>query len=67
MIAIRANFDGRKIAVPKELRGLAPRDVILIVETPDDTAKEKQRWAKAQEATFAKVWDNDEDAVYDNL
>lgn len=24
-------------------------------------------WAKAQESSFAKVWDNDEDAVYDEL
>ena len=25
------------------------------------------RWMKAQEPTFAKVWDNEQDAIFDDL
>lgn len=67
MIAIRTNFDGKKIVVPEELRGIAPTEVILVIERPKPAAKEKQAWTRAQEPSFAKVWNNDEDAIYDNL
>ncbi len=67
MIAVKTSFDGKKIVLPKELRGHAPGEVILIMENADDIGQEKKCWAQAQESSFAKVWDNDEDAVYDNL
>ena len=31
------------------------------------TAHPSNPWLKAQEETLAKVWDNDEDAEYDNV
>jgi hypothetical protein len=66
MVAIKTQFDGEKILLPDNLRGLPPQDVILIYEA-DENALETQAWLKAQEASFAKAWDNDEDAVYDQL
>jgi hypothetical protein len=66
MVAIKTQFDGEKIVLPDDLRGLPPQEVILIYRANDD-ALDAQPWLKAQEAAFAKVWDNDEDAVYDQL
>ena len=66
MVAIKTTFDGEKIVLPEALRGLPPQEVILICHS-DDTASEDQAWLKAQEASFAKAWDNDEDAVYDEI
>jgi hypothetical protein len=63
MRAFRTFFDGEKVFVPEELRGSPPSEVILVIE--DST--EKLEWTKAQEASFAKAWDNPEDAVYDTL
>jgi hypothetical protein len=66
MVAIKTQFDGEKIVLPDHLRGLPPQEVILIYQADED-AVETQAWLKAQEASFAKAWDNDEDAVYDQL
>ncbi|MEX2307829.1 MAG: hypothetical protein WD738_09575 [Pirellulales bacterium] len=66
MVAIKTQFDGEKIVLPDDLRGLPPQEVIVIYDT-DENALETQAWLKAQEASFAKAWDNDEDAVYDQL
>lgn len=66
MVVKRTQFDGEKIVLPHDLRGLPPQEVIVIYEA-DENALESQAWLKAQEASFAKAWDNDEDAVYDEL
>jgi hypothetical protein len=39
---------------------------VIIEEKPPD-ADASFTWSKAQESAFAKVWENDEDAVYDSL
>ena len=67
MLAIKAHFDGKSIVVPEELRGTPPREVLVIFEGSSTAEEEDQLWLKAQESAFAKVWDNDEDAVYDSL
>ena len=66
MVAIKTQFDGEKILLPDDLRGLPPQEVILVYEAEVNTL-ENQGWLKAQEASFAKAWDNDEDSVYDQL
>ncbi len=66
MVAIRTKFDGEQIMLPDELRGLPPQEVIVIYASQDNEV-EAQAWLKAQEASFDKAWDNDEDAVYDQL
>lgn len=66
MVAVRTKFDGEKILLPEDLRGLPPQEVIVIYESQDN-ALEAEAWHKAQEASFGKAWDNVEDAVYDEL
>jgi hypothetical protein len=66
MVAIKTTYGGEKIVLPEALRGLPPQEVILICQT-DDSASDDQAWLKAQEESFAKAWDNDEDAVYDEM
>ncbi|HEX5471533.1 MAG TPA: hypothetical protein VFW73_06585 [Lacipirellulaceae bacterium] len=66
MVAIKTQFDGEKIVLPDNLRGLPPQEVIIVYGA-DEKALEDQAWLKAQESTFAHAWDNDEDAVYDGV
>ncbi|MGH7194479.1 MAG: hypothetical protein ACREJM_13250 [Candidatus Saccharimonadales bacterium] len=69
MIAFKAYFDGQSIIPPEELRSALPSEVIVVVEKPIEPVKgtERDLWLKAQEAGLARVWENDEDAAYDNL
>ena len=67
MQAIRTHFDGKTIQVPKELRKAPAGEVLVIVPNMPTDGKDNSAWSRAQEAAFAKVWDNDEDAVYDSL
>jgi hypothetical protein len=66
MVAIKTHFDGKAIKVPKELRGFPPSEILVIVPA-GKPAIESATWSKSQETAFSKVWDNDEDAVYDSL
>ena len=67
MLALRARFDGKKVVLPKGRVRARPGSVIVIFEQAAGEDREKRAWAKAQEKVFAKVWDNDEDSVYDAL
>ena len=67
MRAIKAHFDGKTIKVSKELRKAPPGEVLVIVQERRPEGDDSLAWLKAQEAAFAKVWENDEDAVYDSL
>ena len=69
MVAIKTHFDGKAIKVPKELKGRPPSEILVILpEIPKKRrADQRTAWSKAQEAAFSKVWDNDEDAIYDSL
>jgi hypothetical protein len=62
----KPNSTGEKIVLPNDLRGLPHQEVIVIYEA-DENALETQAWLKAQEASFAKAWDNDEDTAFDQL
>lgn len=42
-------------------------DFIDFLRAREDDQRFAQAAAKTAEASFAKVWDNDEDAVYDRL
>jgi len=67
MVAIKTHFDGNKIVVPKDFRGAPAGDVIVIFESVSPDQAEKRLWLKAQENAFARVWENDEDEIYDSL
>lgn len=65
MQAIRAQFDGKQIIVPEELRGLPPSEVIIVVENGEPSRNDIP--LKQQEESFAKIWNNTSDEVYDKL
>lgn len=67
MRAIRARFDGEKVILPEEVQGASPGEVIIVFADTRNDAAEGNLWLRAQEGSFAKAWDNDEDAVYDEL
>jgi hypothetical protein len=67
MVAIKAHFDGKNIILPEKYRKRLPREVLIVFESAAPEAAENRLWLKAQEEAFAKIWDNDEDAVYDAL
>jgi hypothetical protein len=66
MVAIKTQFDGEKIVLPENLRGLPPQEVIVIYAASNDSLVD-EAWLKAQEQSFAKAWENDGDAAYDEL
>jgi hypothetical protein len=66
MVAIKTQFDGEKIVLPEELRGRPPQEVIVVYDS-EQSDLENHAWLKAQEGSFAKAWDNDQDAIYDQL
>jgi hypothetical protein len=66
MVAIKTQFDGEKIVLPDDLRGLPPQEVIIVYQAKQSDV-EQHAWLKSQEASFAKAWDNDQDAVYDEV
>jgi TusA-related sulfurtransferase len=67
MVAIKGHFDGKKVTLPKDMKGVPPGEVIVIFTELGPAEREKQAWMKAQELALAKVWDNPEDAIYDSL
>jgi len=67
MRAIRAKFDGKKIIVPDGVSGLLPGEVIVVFDERGNGAAVDDAWVNAQEDALRKVWDNDEDAIYDDL
>ena len=67
MLIIKARFDGEKVVLPKNIRSVRPGEVIVIFENAREREEESRLWEEAQEAAFAKVWDNNEDSDYDRL
>lgn len=43
------------------------QDFIDFLQQRDQDKRMRQVYSRASETAFAKVWDNDEDAVYDRL
>ena len=62
-----------ELALIEKLKQLPPHrvaeveDFIDFLRTREDDRQLTQAASKAAEASFAKVWDNDEDAAYDRL
>lgn len=68
LTTVPAHFDGQeiKLDVPVELE-LNARLLVIILDQPQVQQAWLQAAMKASEPAFARVWDNDEDAVYDNI
>jgi hypothetical protein len=67
MRAIKARFDGQQIMLPPDVPRGTPADVIVVFPDGPQDGDEQAAWMKAQESPFGKVWDNEEDSVYDSL
>jgi hypothetical protein len=69
LTTVPGHFDGKeiKLDVPVTLEPNT-RLLITILDSSEDEHQQLVRFAMASsEATFAQIWDNDEDAVYDDL
>lgn len=57
----------------EKLKHLSPErlaeveDFIDFLSQRDQDTRLRQDYAKASEDSFNKIWDNDDDAIYDNL
>jgi hypothetical protein len=67
MVAVKAHFDGKNVILPEGFQSGLPGEVLVVFEDPAPEAGEKRLWMKGQESAFAKVWDNEEDSIYDSL
>ena len=65
MTAIRATFDANHVILPPEVKDQGPGRVIVIFEDAEEAGPAFS--AAAQQVAFAKVWDNPDDSIYDQL
>ena len=68
LMTVPAHFDGVQVRLDVEL-DLQPDTPLLITILSEDPLRQALVWNAMQssEAAFARVWDNEEDAVYDSL
>jgi len=65
MLAIQAQYDGQNIRIPEKWKKLPPGDVIIVFEEQRSGAD--RAWLQVQEEALATAWDDEEDAVYDQV
>ena len=65
MLAMKAKFDGKQVRLPS----VPPvhECPVIVVFNEDGDNGDDEALMKAQESALAKVWENEEDAVYDDL
>jgi len=68
LTTVPAYFDGPQVRLDVKIE-LEPNTRLLVTILDEKVSHEALVWSamKASEATFARVWDNEEDAVYDRL
>ncbi len=69
LMTVPAYFDGTHIQLDTEIK-LKPKARLLVtILDGDELDNEQILWQAMQrsEAAFARVWDNEEDSVYDEL
>lgn len=67
MMVIKAHFDGKRITLPAGIHRAPAGGVLVIFDGLFLKQMDELGWLSVQQATFAKAWDNDEDAIYDSL
>ena len=65
---VPAHFDGTQVQLDVGIE-LKPNTRLLVIILDEEVSNEAVVWSamKASETAFARMWDNDEDAVYDLL
>jgi len=68
LMTVPAHFDGAQIQLDVGV-ALKPDTRLLVTILGEELSNEVLVWnaMKLSEAAFARVWDNEEDAVYDRL
>jgi hypothetical protein len=68
LTTVPAHFDGQQIQLDVNVQ-LKPNARLLITILPEEITYEQmlRDVMKVSEPSFARVWDNDEDALYDDL
>ena len=68
LVTVPAHYDGTQIRLDVEVE-LKPDTRLLVTILDEEPQNEALVWGamKLSEAAFARVWDNEEDAVYDEL
>ncbi|MEE9616288.1 MAG: hypothetical protein V3T90_04685 [Anaerolineae bacterium] len=68
MTTIPAHFDGTQVQLDVAVE-LKPDTRLLVTILDEEISNKALVWRamKASEAAFARVWDNEEDAIYDHL
>ncbi len=68
LTTVPAHFDGDQVRLDVDIE-LKPNTRLLVTILGEESSDEALVWSamKASEAAFARVWDNEEDAVYDHL
>ena len=68
LTTIPAHFDGTQIQLDVAVE-LKPNTRLLVTILDEEISNKALVWRamKASEAAFARVWDNEEDAIYDHL
>ena len=68
LTTIPAHFDGTQVQLDVAVE-LKPNTRLLVTILDEEISNKALVWRamKASEAAFARVWDNEEDAIYDHL
>jgi hypothetical protein len=68
LTTIPAHFDGTQVRLDVDVE-IEPNTRLLVTILGEGSPNEQLVWSamRASEAAFARVWDNEEDAVYDRL
>ncbi len=68
LTTIPAHFDGTQVQLDVAVE-LKPDTRLLVTILDEEISNKALVWRamKASEAAFARVWDNEEDAIYDHL
>ena len=68
LTTVPAHFDGTHIKLDTQIK-LKPLTRLLVTILTPEISEEEEVWQamRASEAAFARVWDNEEDGIYDEL
>ena len=68
LTTIPAHFDGQQIRLDVQVN-LKPDTRLLVTILDEEQSHQSLVWSamQASESAFARVWDNEEDAIYDKL
>jgi hypothetical protein len=74
MVAIRVGVQDNIVRLPPSMATRDGAQVLVVVQQEDllnegapESCAERDFWRRVQSESLRKVWDNDEDAVYDSL